>query len=167
MCRVLNIKEEEHFDILFWSIFFTGFFDDKLNSVFPNPLIRDEFFRLETMAYSLSSAISGKEQIQKAVNIEFKIIDDDDLIKAYEQLRNGKSDELNIVDPENIKQPFSDSLLFDKNRKDIGFVNHDIDGSPHIAFDESSFLFGGLFPEKPVTFYGNINDKLKQKLKNT
>jgi hypothetical protein len=167
--RALEVSEDNHYGILLWSIFFNAFFNERANNIFPNPLIKEDFFRVEQLAFSASFSLSEeKETNLSPPGITFKDISTDELIIAYDELLNGKRNAaVNIIEKKNVRELFANALLFEENRKNIGFIDHEIDDNPIIRTDEASFIFKGKYTEKPVTFYGSLNDSRRKLIKSS
>jgi hypothetical protein len=169
LLRSLKINEKEHYDILFWGMFFDTFFDETANTLFPNPLIREDFLEMEKLAFQLASSLNDKtpDTTSGITPYKFKKINKEKLILLYHSLLDGKSpDKVMILDEKDVTNPFSDAMLFGSNRKTIGFINEDIDSENRLLFDETSFSLRGTFSPRPVIFYGSMSPEEKEMLKN-
>ena len=168
LLRLLEIDEKEHFDILFWGLFFSAFFDEQANIVFPNPLIQDDFFQMEKLSFYLLHSLNNKElqSNNRMDTYKFKNIDKNKLVLMYYALLHGRNqNKVNIIDEDDVLKPFCYSKLSRNNRSKIGFINEDINEENRLLFDNSSFLFRGVFSEEPIVFYGNVTFKEKEVLK--
>ncbi len=165
--KKLLIKGPEHYNILFWSIVFDGFFNEKENNVYPNPVVQNDFLLMEKFALNFSQKITGKPPItEESPSFKYKHIEKAELISAFYEFTKGKENHsLKILSSEKIFAPFESSLLFGENRKNIGFVNHKIDGSSSLNIFRGLFMFSGNLNLNVSVFYGDIPDETKKRLK--
>lgn len=166
---MVEMKGQEYNEIRFWAVFFDAFFKEQNDYIIPNPLIQENFFQMEKIAYILLLSLQRKSNhsFYASGKWNFKDFHEDEWVLNFENLLNGKAmRQIKLITEKDVLQPFSGAMLSKNNRKKIGFVNVDFDGVNRLNFDGQSFIFRGNFSRFPVTFYGNLSGKEKEKIKN-
>ena len=154
------------YDILFWGIFFQAFFAEELDYSFPNPIIQDDFFKMEDLSYAIVKKLLNNNEDKIESDFTFKAIDYDNLVISLERLKE-KSIKIppTIVDESQLKKPFEESLLFGNNKEKIGFINERIGKASYLGIDEKGFELRSKCTTPPIVFYGELSEEEKERLK--
>ena len=127
-----NLDYDNKYEVLFWGGVFQAFFVEELDYSYPNPIIQDDFFKMEFLSFSIVNKLLNSSKNRIECDFKFKVIDSDDLVTNFEKIKekNIKVDPI-ILDESELKKPFEESLLFGKNKERIGFINKKIGNTCH------------------------------------
>lgn len=166
-----NIEaSDQELSVLFWVIFFRTFFIDDIDVLYPNPLIREDFYQAEFISLVLAKRIFDLPDELEYLKFSFSDPVESKLILNYEKLKTGNvKDDVLILSESDVYNPFSDnSLLFGDKRKNIGFINRQVPGyGNHVQFDQTSLKITGGFSDSPISYYGNITNEDQKRFKQT
>ena len=155
---------DSEYDILFWGIFFQSFFIEEIDQIYPNPLIQNNFYAMESIALYMERIINGESKNFNFNHFKYDKINETNLVTNYFKLKEGQLKiSPQILTIEKIFKPFMDSPLFKENRKHIGFINMDFDNS--LKINNDSFIFKGKFSDGGMIYYGDLTIGQKDKLK--
>jgi len=159
--------EDEKNEILLWGIFFQNLFDEKIDFIFANPLVRWNFFTIESIAYNFSRCIHNEGREFIVDDFVYDNVNSEQLVEKYFELIEGKKGKKpEILNKDDLVVPFEKSVLFRRNRSNVFLINENINWDNKLIINASNFSLIGSLPLNGIaTFYGNISIEDKKQLK--
>ena len=165
-CEVDNLGIGNKYEVLFWGVLFKAFFVEELDYSYPNPLIQEDFFKMETLSYSIAKKLLNNNEDKIENDFTFKAIDSDNLVTSFYRLKEKRTKIAPIIlDESELKKPSKKSLLFGENKEKIGFINERIGKASYLIIDEEGFELRSKITVPPVVFYGKLLTEKKESLK--
>ena len=157
---------DNEYEILFWGIFFQAFFVEELDYSYPNPLIHDDFYKMEVLSFSIAEKLLENSEKEIKCDFSFKKVNFDDLVINFEKLKEEKT-KVNpiILDESELKKPFENSSLFGKKKDRIGFINQTVNKASYLEINKEGFKLESKFTNPPVVYYGTLQKEEKEVLK--
>ncbi|MGM0582823.1 MAG: hypothetical protein ACQETL_19260 [Bacteroidota bacterium] len=163
-------KSIQKLQVLFWVIFFRAFLAEGLDFLYPNPLIRDDFYKVECFSLILAKRLLQLSDVEANFKFNFNTHDENELLRNYEKLiNNNVIKNVTVLSESEIFKPFSEhSQLFGDKRNEIVVINKTIPGTAGVFYFDKNFEIKLPVNKLGITtYYGDVSAEDKERLKSS